>query len=72
MAEAGTVLSQATVLSMRAISSASVFSVFSYLGASRPLMRAAHSLAASQAMQICVLNGSMSGARRYCTSACSS
>ena len=54
---------------MRAFSSAMVASLSSNFGASTPEMRASPFLAASQAIWICGVNGSMSGASRYCVSA---
>ncbi len=64
MAVAGTVASQSRVLLMRALSSAKVVSLSSNFGASIPAKRAVPFLAASQAMRICAVKGSMSGARR--------
>src|SRR5512139_3378683 len=61
---AGTDWMKASVLAMRPFRSARLCSLSSCLGASTPASRATQNRAPSQAIWICRLKGSMSGARR--------
>src|SRR5215831_7839563 len=61
---ASSVFTKAIVLAMRALSSAIVFSLSSYLGGSRPASRAPPFLAWSQALCTWRVNANMSGKRR--------